>query len=72
MRTIYAILFLWILTTGFVNKARAGEEPGRGTKRYTISGNIRDKSTGEELLGATVMSRNNMSGLLPIYTDFIP
>ncbi len=62
MRTIYAILFLWILTTGFANKSRAGEEPGSGAKRYTISGNIRDKSTGEELLGATVYVKEQHTG----------
>ena len=72
MKIIYAILFLWILPTGYANKARAGEEPGRGTKRYTISGNIRDKAPVKNCWEQPFISKNNIQEPLPIFTGFIP
>ena len=70
MRLIFVFIILSALMSGFVKKTKAGTEPESGTKRYTISGNIRDKSTGEELLGATVYVKEQQTGTTTNYYGF--
>ncbi|MCK9617895.1 MAG: TonB-dependent receptor [Lentimicrobiaceae bacterium] len=58
---IKQIILVFCLTIAGTQIAKADGDAGT-VKRYTISGNIKDKSTGEELLGATVFVKGLQSG----------
>ena len=61
MRTLRHITFLlFFLLTAFTQAMPDTEDAGG--KRFTISGNIKDKKTGEELIGATIYIKEIKTG----------
>ena len=60
MKTNFILLFaIFAYTTSFAQQ----EKKSNAKKRYTLSGYIRDKSSGETLIGATVSIKSNTKGI---------
>ena len=60
MKTNFILLFaLLAYSTSFAQQ----EKKANSKKRYTLSGYIRDKSSGETLIGATVSIKSNAKGI---------
>jgi hypothetical protein len=61
----FTLVFSLLLLSGFLkaqesNNNTLAKEPG---KRYTISGYVRDKATGETLIGASITIKGNSKGI---------
>ena len=63
MRSSFSILFFLLLQFSFNNSNAQVEKKSGSLKRYTISGYIRDKATGETLIGATISIKANTKGI---------
>jgi len=65
------LLLLIFLHLAFINPLNASPDPGEtADKRLTISGNIKDKQTGEELIGATIYIREIRTGTTTNFYGF--
>ncbi|MEI8052735.1 MAG: TonB-dependent receptor [Bacteroidota bacterium] len=63
MRSSFSILFFLLLQFSFNNTNAQIEKKSSSLKRHTISGYIRDKATGETLIGATISIKANAKGI---------
>lgn len=62
MKTILLPFLLLLLSLSLTSTQASADPDDSGVRRFSISGNIRDQKTGEELIGATIYIREIKTG----------